>query len=138
MRRSPFSPRSATRRSPAWKAPAAFKVAREIFAKVVQTQVLVKDQASHRDIPEQPDTSRKRHETATGTVERLQELVIAFGSGDEQDEGTFVGRARRLAPRVPEIGSAVGAWATGRPGALFWRLESPQVMKVLRCPRRVR
>jgi hypothetical protein len=56
----------------------------QVAASVIQTQWLVKDQLIHRDIPGQYDMARKCHGTATETAGRLQELIIAFGSGRKQ------------------------------------------------------
>jgi hypothetical protein len=56
----------------------------QVAASVIQTQWLVKDQLMDRDISGQYDIARKCHEAATETAGKLQELIIAFGSGHKQ------------------------------------------------------
>jgi len=56
----------------------------QVAAAVVQTLWAVKDLMNHQDVPGQSDTARKCHETATATARRLEDLVIARGSGAKE------------------------------------------------------
>lgn len=59
----------------------------QVAAATVQTQWLVKDQASHQETPGQRDIAVKSHKTATATAANLQKLIIAFGSGGKPKWG---------------------------------------------------
>jgi len=59
----------------------------QVAAAVVQTLHAVRDSLGNRNVPGQVDLARECHEKATATAERLQGLVIAFGSGTRQKRG---------------------------------------------------